>query len=146
MSGLRPDRKAALTEGATAMLGDAPAAAMIPTKDRARARDYYENTLGLKLRREFDGPGGGFMFDSAGSMIMVYETFEDITAKHTLATWRVDDIGSEMAALRSKGITFEEYDFPGMKTVNGVLSDETMGKACWFKDPDGNILSVIQEA
>ncbi|MGH2773422.1 MAG: VOC family protein [Actinomycetota bacterium] len=128
-------------KGVVLMLGDCPVVPMIPTRDRARARDFYENTMGLKMSRDQDE---GMEFQSGGGTIWVYETYVNIPAEHTLAVWNVKDLDSEMEVLRSKGVQFEEYDFPELKTENGVATGG-LGKACWFKDPDGNILSLIQE-
>ena len=59
-----------------------------------------------------------------------------------LAGWDVDDLGATVAALREQGIVFEEYDYPSLKTVDGIASVGSM-QAAWFKDPDGNLLALV---
>ncbi len=121
------------------MLGEASLSAIIPISDRNRAIDFYAGTLGLRLREE---PGFDVAFEAGrGTMIGAYETESAGKAGHTLAAFMVDDLASTMADLRRRGVTFEEYDLPGLKTVDGVA--ELKGeRGAWFKDPDGNILGI----
>lgn len=120
------------------MLGDAPLVAIIPAADLARAKAFYTDTLGLKLTEE---GAHEVTFQCGGTEFGIYETPSGGQAAHTLASFKVTDLDAEMATLRSRGITFEEYDFPGLKTVNGVAEDDDM-RAAWFKDSEGNILCV----
>ena len=86
--------------------------------------------------REFVGPAM-----SRGLVELVPEYAG--TAQHTLGAFMVQDIDATVAELRGKGVTFEDYDLPGLKTVNGIA--ELGGiRGAWFKDPEGNILSVVQ--
>ncbi|MBP0449259.1 MULTISPECIES: VOC family protein [unclassified Kitasatospora] len=121
-----------------AMLGDAPLVAIIPAADIARAKRFYTDTLGLKLSEE---TAQDLTFECGGTEFGLYETPSAGQAAHTLASFKVADLDAEMAALRGRGVTFEEYDFPGLKTVNGVAEAEGM-RAAWFKDSEGNILCV----
>ncbi|MEU9073751.1 VOC family protein [Kitasatospora sp. NPDC004745] len=120
------------------MLGDAPLIAIIPAADLARAKAFYTDTLGLKLTEENPHE---LVFQCGGTEVGLYETPSAGQAAHTLASFKVADLDAEMEALRSRGVTFEDYDFPGLKTVNGVADDDGM-RAAWFKDSEGNILCV----
>lgn len=122
------------------MLSTAPVAATIPVVDIERAKKFYGQTLGLKMgQSEADGT----MFEAGqGTMVYIYQRGPS-KADHTLASFKVDNLEEEMSQLRSKGVTFEEYDLPNLKTVNGVATMGSM-KAAWFKDSEGNILSIGQ--
>lgn len=87
------------------------------------------------------GPHGDLTFECGGSEFGIYETPSGGQAAHTLASFKVSDLDAEMAGLRGKGVVFEEYDLPGLKTVDGVVEDEGM-RAAWFKDSEGNILCL----
>jgi catechol 2,3-dioxygenase-like lactoylglutathione lyase family enzyme len=121
------------------MLNTARAVAIIPISDRTRAIDFYTQTLGLSVREE---TGGDVLFDAGkGTSIGGYETDYAGKAGHTLAGFFVEDLDAAMAALRERGVTFEEYDLPGLKTVDGVAELDGE-RGAWFKDPDGNILAL----
>lgn len=124
------------------MLGDAPLVAIIPAADLARARSFYTDTLGLKLTEE---GAHDITFECGGTELGIYETPSGGQAAHTLASFKVTDLDGEMTALRARGITFEEYDFPGLKTVNGVAEEAGM-RAAWFKDSEGNILCLNERS
>lgn len=124
------------------MLKDARAAAVLPVSDMDRAKQFYGETLGLTQK---DSPDpGGMMFESGGGTgVFVYKTEFAGTNKATAAGFGVSDVDAEVAELRTKGVTFEEYDMgPDMKTVNGIITLPSGDKAAWFKDPDGNIISI----
>ncbi|MER5203668.1 VOC family protein [Streptomyces sp. NPDC002825] len=123
------------------MLSDSPIAAIIPVSDMNRAKQFYSETLGLPLTKESPEDT---RFECGGTVIGLYETPYGGKAEHTLASWKVDDLDTEMSTLRSKGVTFEEYDLPGIKTVDGVVDSDTM-RGAWFKDSEGNILCVMEE-
>jgi catechol 2,3-dioxygenase-like lactoylglutathione lyase family enzyme len=120
------------------MLADAPVYATIPARDFERAKHFYRDTLGLKV--EEDRPEG-IRLECGGTQLYVYPTFTPAVAGHTLASWEVADLESEMADLRARGVTFEEYDLPGLKTTNGV-ADMGGERGAWFKDSEGNILAI----
>jgi catechol 2,3-dioxygenase-like lactoylglutathione lyase family enzyme len=125
------------------MLSNSPIIATLPAEDIDRARAWYEEKLGLKPSRE---QPDGLMYDCGnGTQFLLYPTSFAGSAKNTLAAWTVDDIEAEMSDLRSRGVVFEEYDFPGLKTVDGVADFEG-GKGAWFKDSEGSILALNQEA
>ncbi|MGW7304578.1 VOC family protein [Streptomyces sp. NPDC054835] len=123
------------------MLAESPIAAIIPVNDMVRAKRFYSETLGLTLIKE---SAEDVMYETGGSMIGLYETPYGGQAQHTLASWKVADLDAEMKELRSKGIAFEDYDLPGIKTVDGVVESEDM-RGAWFKDSEGNILCVLEE-
>ncbi len=122
------------------MLSDKDAAATIAVKDTKAARKFYEGILGLKPARS--GEEGVLSYKSGKSSILVYESRYAGTNKATAATWVVDDVDGTVRDLKGKGITFEHYDMPEMTRKGDVhVAGDT--KAAWFKDPDGNILSVV---
>ncbi|MEO3781103.1 VOC family protein [Micromonospora sp. B11E3] len=122
------------------MLTDAPAQAAIPASDMERAKRFYRDTLGLTISREAED---AVHLESGGTQFFIYPTSNAGQAPHTLAAWMVADLDAEMTDLRGRGVTFEEYDLPGLKTVNGVAEFATM-RGAWFKDSEGNILGVSQ--
>ena len=123
------------------MLQDAPMFAYIPAKDVSRARKFYEETLGFTPRRE---QGGGVMYEFANhTACFLYPTPNAGTSRASQAFWQVDDIEREVAELKARGVAFEEYDLPGLKTENGIATGGG-AKAAWFKDTEGNILAVVQ--
>ena len=123
------------------MLQQSPMYAYIPAKDLARARRFYEEKVGLKPKQEIAG-GVAYEF-VGGTACFLYPTPNAGTSKASQAFWQVDDIEREVAELKARGVTFEEYDTPGMKTVNGIATGGG-AKAAWFKDSEGNIMAVIQ--
>ena len=122
------------------MLGDSDAMATIAVKDLARARKFYEETLGLK--RESEGMEGVAEYRSGRSKVVVYESKFAGTNQATSATWEVPDAKAVVDDLASKGVTFEHYDLPGL-TRQGDLHVAGSFKGAWLKDPDGNILHIL---
>jgi catechol-2,3-dioxygenase len=123
------------------MLKDAPIVPYIPATDVTRARRFYEQKVGLVPREEF---AGGVVYECGDrSWIYLYPTPNAGTSKASQAFWEVDDVEAEVADLKSRGVVFEEYDMPGLKTVNGIATGGGT-KAAWFKDSEGNILAIIQ--
>lgn len=123
------------------MLTDARVVAIVPTSDLARAREFYEGTLEL----EDSGaptPGPEVIYRCGnGSLLQVYETSSAGAAQHTLASWEVGDVKAAVDGLRSRGVRFEDYDFPEFKTDDGIATAGD-SQAAWFRDPDGNILCL----
>ena len=123
------------------MLGKADATPMIAVKDLDRARKFYEDTLGLKAEEEM---GGEVLTVTSGSTpITVYRSEFAGTNKATTLTFEVDDIKAEVKELKDKGIFFEHYDLEGLTPKGDIYEGEGM-KTAWFKDPDGNILSLFE--
>jgi predicted enzyme related to lactoylglutathione lyase len=123
------------------MLQNFPMYAYIPAKDVSRARKFYEGTLDFKPAQEV---AGGVSYEFAGgTACFLYPTPNAGTSKASQAFWQVQDIEGLVAELRKRGVKFEEYDSPGMKTENGI-STGGGAKAAWFKDSEGNIMALIQ--
>jgi len=110
--------------------------------DIGRAKKWFAEKLGIAPKNE--DPGGGLWFEFGdGTWLSIYPTGSAGTAQNTIAGWTVTGIESVMADLRGRGVVFEDYDFPGLKTVNGLAS---MGpaKAAWFKDSEGNTYELSE--
>src|SRR5687767_15500139 len=124
------------------MLSKANAVANIAVKNLETARRFYHDTLGLKEARSEDNEV--IVFTSGDSQINVYLSQYAGTNKATALTWEVEDVDAEVRALKAKGVTFEHYDMPGLKLEGDVHVAGPM-KVAWFKDPDGNILNLINQ-
>jgi catechol 2,3-dioxygenase-like lactoylglutathione lyase family enzyme len=123
------------------MLTNAAIVPYIPVSNVARARKFYEGTLGLRPKEEY---AGGVIYEcGTGSWVFMYPSPGAGTSKASTAFWTVDDVEAEVAELKGRGVVFEEYDMPGIKMVNSIA---TAGgaKTAWFKDTEGNILAVSQ--
>ncbi|HEU4844433.1 MAG TPA: VOC family protein [Burkholderiaceae bacterium] len=125
------------------MLNDHEAIAMIAVQDLATAAAFYEGTLGLaRLATEGDE---AITYRSGSTRLNVYRSQFARTNKATSAMWNVGaDFDAVAAALAAKGVVFEQYDMPGLRFERGIYSIGDM-KMAWFKDPDGNILSIVSE-
>jgi catechol 2,3-dioxygenase-like lactoylglutathione lyase family enzyme len=125
------------------MLTNARLAGVIPVSDLEASIAFYEGTLGLKLleRRDDIPENPEAHFELGDARLLLYKSVGAGQSRHTLAGFEVDDIDDAVASLRDNGVTFEDYDMPGLKTEGGIAA---MGdsKGAWFKDPDGNILAV----
>jgi predicted enzyme related to lactoylglutathione lyase len=123
------------------MLKDAPVVPYIPAADIARARRFYEDKVGLVAREE---AAGGVVYECGErSWIFLYLSGGAGSSKASQAFWQVEDLEAEIAELRARGVVFEEYDMPGLKTVDGIFTGGG-AKAAWFRDSEGNILAIIQ--
>lgn len=125
------------------MLSNAPVSAALPASDIQRAKKFYQETLGLEVMT--DNEGGTTFKGGNSTYFLIYPSSFAGTNKATAAGWDVEDIEAEMNELRQKGVIFEEYDLPGIKTVNGI-ADFGGEKAAWFKDSEDNILALSQRA
>jgi catechol 2,3-dioxygenase-like lactoylglutathione lyase family enzyme len=125
------------------MLGKADATPMLAVKDLDRARQFYEDILGLERKEEW---GEGITLESGDTRINLYRSEFAGTNKATALNFDVDDIQKEVGELKEKGIFFEQYDLPGLQHQGDIYVGEGGFKTTWFKDPDGNILSLIEEA
>lgn len=124
------------------MLRDAPLYAYFPAKDLARARRFYEETLGFAPKAVVNG-GVVYEFGS-GTAAFLYPTSNAGTSKASQAFWSVEDVDREIAGLKKRGVVFENYkEMPGERSPEGAI---TAGgaKAAWFKDSEGNTLAIIQ--
>jgi len=122
------------------MLGKADATPMLAVKDLDRARKFYEENLGLKQVDDF---GEGFMLKSGDTQFSIYRSEFAGTNKATALNFDVEDIEDEVRSLKEKGISFEHYDLEGLTPKGDIYEGEGM-RTAWFKDPDGNILSLIE--
>jgi len=124
------------------MLGNASIAPTLPVNDLQRAVKFYKNTLGLKETNYSTDRGA--MFEAGdGSYLFLYSR-PNTSSEHTLAGFKVDDLEAVVKSLRSKGVEFEEYDQEDLKTDDLGISTRGNMKSAWFKDTEGNILSVAQ--
>jgi predicted enzyme related to lactoylglutathione lyase len=122
------------------MLNAAPICAYIPVLDVQRARTFYEKVVGLTPKEEF---AGGVIYECGGASVYLYPTPNAGTSKASQAFWAVDDVEAEVAALKARGVRFEEYDMPGGAMVNSIASGGG-AKTAWFKDTEGNTMAVSQ--
>ena len=123
------------------MLDSGTVTANIPAADLKRARQFYAEKLGLTPSAEFEGVM--LLYKTAGgTTFSIYATQYAGQAGHTIAQWHVDDVAAEVRDLKAKGITFEQYDLPGVEWNDGIASMPGMGKAAWFKDSEGNVLCL----
>jgi predicted enzyme related to lactoylglutathione lyase len=125
------------------MLSNAPIAPTIPVTDLAKARKFYENDLGLSVKQQ-DGDDGLLIEAGKGSMLYLYKR-PPAPSQHTLASFHVNDLDAEIDELTSKGVKFEQYDMPGLKTDEKGIAVMGDMRGAWFKDPDGNILALDEE-
>jgi len=120
----------------------------LPAKDLDRARRFYEEKLGLEPIEERPG---GLLYCCGQTRFAVFESLGAASGSHTQMAWEVVDIEATVAALKARGVVFEEYDLSELKTVNGIAeirgnypSKGTGEKGAWFRDSEGNLLSIGQ--
>jgi catechol 2,3-dioxygenase-like lactoylglutathione lyase family enzyme len=125
------------------MLEQAEIAAIVPVSDVDAAVRFYGDSLGLPLteRRDTIPENPEAEFRAGDGTLLVYRSTGAGQSRHTVAGFRVGDLDATVAGLRERGVVFEEYDLPDLKTEGGIA---TVGdvRAAWFRDPDGNILAV----
>lgn len=115
---------------------------MLPVRDLARARAFYEDALALPAGKE--RPDGKVVYHCGGTEIALFPRPEGTKAEHTALSFRVDDIRASIDLLEGRGVVFSDYDLPEFKTIGHVcvLGSE---KAAWFTDPEGNILCLHED-
>jgi catechol 2,3-dioxygenase-like lactoylglutathione lyase family enzyme len=123
------------------MLKDARFHTTVPVADLARARAWYAEKLGLTPVEE--QPAGLFYEGAGGTRFLLFPSGGRAAGSHTQMGFSVADIVAEVKDLKSRGVVFEEYDFPGLKTVDSI-ADTGPVRAAWFKDSEGNLLGVVQ--
>src|ERR1700737_3486316 len=124
-------------------LNTAIAKTTLPVEDLARARAFYAEKLGLRPTRAF---AGALLYKGNGdSGFLLFPTGGRPSGQHTQMAWFVNDIVASVAKLKSRGVHFEDYDFPGLKTNHGI-ADLGYEKAAWFRDSEGNLLALGQLA
>ena len=122
------------------MLGSTNIVAFVPTRDAEKARAVYEGLLGLRFVKD---DGFAMVLDSNGIMIRMAKVKDFTPAQFTVLGWQVSDIENMVRALRKKGVHFEIFGFFKQDEL-GIWTAPTGDKVAWFKDPDGNILSLSQ--
>lgn len=125
------------------MLKDREIMAVLPAKDIARAKGFYRDVLDLEPSDTLDEENLLYRCGN-GTSFLLYLTDNAGTAKNTQMSWGTDNLEAEVEELRARGVVFEEYDFPGLKTENGIATTP-VGKAAWFLDSEGNILNIFQQ-
>ena len=131
------------------MLEKATVAARLPAQDLERARRFYSEKLGLEPAEERPG---GLLYRCGGIEFGLFQSAGEPSGAHTQMAWEVDDIEAVVEELRSRGVVFEEYDLPGLTTVDGIAEVEgnypSKGgkgeRAAWFRDSEGNMLGMGQ--
>jgi len=121
------------------MLTNSRVTTILPVVDAERARAFYGRILGLK---DLGASGDGkYLFETGGGLLALLPKPERTKAEHTALSFEVPDAGEAVRELSARGVTFEDYDLPGLRTVNKVcvLGSE---KAAWFLDTEGNILCI----
>jgi catechol 2,3-dioxygenase-like lactoylglutathione lyase family enzyme len=126
------------------MLADRLIHTPLPATDLERARRFYAEKLGLTPQIELpDRRDGLFYRCGRGTRFLLFPSPNASDGSHTQMTWNTNNIEADVVALKARGVIFEEYDMPGLKTVNSVA---TIGqsKGAWFKDSEGNLLALGQ--
>jgi catechol 2,3-dioxygenase-like lactoylglutathione lyase family enzyme len=130
------------------MLEQSEVATRLPARDLNRARKFYSEKLGLDPIEERPG---GLRYRNNNSFFVLFESAGEASGTHTQMGWEVADIEATVAALKARGVVFEEYDLPGLKTANGIAevagnypSKGVGEKGAWFKDSEGNLLGIGQ--
>ena len=124
------------------MLENSMGMAVLAASDLSRAVQYWHDVFGIDPVQNDDT---GATFVIGGVPVLVYESQFAGTAKSTAFTILTDDLDRDMAAIREKGVTFNDYDQPGLQTVDGV-ADLGGERVAWFDDSEGNIISIGQPA
>jgi catechol 2,3-dioxygenase-like lactoylglutathione lyase family enzyme len=117
--------------------------ATLPASDMARARAWYEETLGL-VPVETDVFDGSW-YETGGVRFLLYPSGVAGTNQATAVSFTSDDFDAAVALLRERGVVFDEFDYDDFKTVDGVLELPDGRKGAWFRDSEGNILNIISE-
>ena len=130
------------------MLGKAKVAARLPAKDLSRARAFYSEKLGLDPVEQREG---GLRYVCASGEFAIFLSAGVQSGTHTQMGWEVEDIAATVRELRARGVAFEEYDLPGLKTVDGIAeiagnyaSKGIAERGAWFRDSEGNLLGIGQ--
>ena len=114
----------------------------LPAQDLLRARSFYSTKLGLEPIEETPS---ALVYECSGSRFVLFPSQGKSTGAHTQIGFVVENIEAEVNELKRKGLAFEEYDFPGLKTHNSIATTGS-NRAAWFKDSEGNLLGVVQLA
>ncbi len=126
------------------MLSDARVGAAIPCQDLERAKAWYRDKLGLSPKEE--NPGGAYFTCAEGTQFFLFPSSGKASGDHTQLGFEVTDLEGEVADLRNRGVTFEQYDFPGLKTDESGIStiEGETERGAWFKDSEGNLIAICE--
>lgn len=125
------------------MLARAGIVAIVPVSDVEAAIRFYGETLGLELQERRDDlpENREAEFKAGQGTLLLYESVGAGKSRHTVAGFRVDDVDATVATLRERGVEFEDYNLPELKTEGGVAAVGDV-RAAWCRDPDGNLLAI----
>jgi catechol 2,3-dioxygenase-like lactoylglutathione lyase family enzyme len=130
------------------MLNESDVATRLPARNLNRARKFYSDKLSME---PIEQRPSGLRYRSGNSFFVLFESAGEASGSHTQMGWEVDDIDATVALLRARGVVFEEYDLPGLKTINGIAeiagnypSRGVGERGAWFKDSEGNLLGIGQ--
>jgi predicted enzyme related to lactoylglutathione lyase len=122
------------------MLNIKSSAPALPAQDIKRARDFYEQKLGLKPTEV--QPDGGVMYGTGSTGFLVFPSMGKPSGDHTQMAFEVGDVTSAASELKSKGVKLEEYDYPNFKSKDGLVDMPDGTKGAWFKDTEGNLIAL----
>lgn len=130
------------------MLDRSNVSTRLPARDLNRARSFYSEKLGLEPVEERPG---GLLYRCGSGYFALFQSAGAAAGTHTQMAWEVADIAATVAALRSRGVVFDEVDLPGLRTVDGIAtisgnypSKGSGEKGAWFRDSEGNLLGIGQ--
>ena len=126
--------------GAVLSLGNSRAYAKLPASDIDRAVQFYAERLGLTAASHVPGH---FFYECAGTQFLLFRSQGRASGTHDQMGWYVADIEAEVRALKSRGVHFETFDYPGNRW-DGKIADNGFRRSAWFRDSEGNLLNVIQ--
>src|SRR6476646_8726243 len=124
------------------MLNNSKIIGFAPTKDSTKAKDFYVGQLGLEFVSEDEY---ALVLNTNGNMVRIIKAGDFKPVQYTVLGWEVKNIETMVAGLKARGVVFEQYPFIQDKEL-GIWSAPGGGKVAWFKDPDGNVLSMSQHA
>jgi catechol-2,3-dioxygenase len=122
------------------MLGNYSIHVVLLSRDLVETRAFYHEQLGLEILHESDE---AITFRSGSTQLAVTKSTTGTADEQTQAGWNVDDLEAELSELRERGVEIQEYDMPGLKTVDGI-ADIGFARAAWIVDPHGNALGILQ--
>lgn len=126
------------------MLKSAQPVILLPTVKKAEAQEFYQNVLQIDFKYD---DGFALVFETGGKMFRLTPVREFTPHQFSVLGWEVEDISATITGLTDRGVVFERYDFPWMEQDEQCVWTAPDGtKVAWFKDPDGNLLSVSQHA
>jgi catechol 2,3-dioxygenase-like lactoylglutathione lyase family enzyme len=130
------------------MLKNGRVATRLPAQNLQRAKKFYAEKLGLEPVEKREG---GLRYECAAGEFALFESAGTASGDHTQMGWEVDDIDATVGELRARGVVFEEYDFPGLETIDGIAdiegnypSKSSGERGAWFRDSEGNMLGIGQ--